>query len=388
MAETDSGHPPVYSIDIDPIDPLIFGDNRMVRAGYDHLILDQDPSPLLIHGVLGQWILERYPSGWPDAVLGPREADILKVDRTKKHAELLGYCYRDCKGGFWFSKPLHFRCTEVKERLLPHDLLAPQRVDVVTTASSCAFDRILDGETIEEYEQPVLVSQDVLKTVLQGIPPSKLPLQAHQVMSIDQVFRHEFRAGVVVDNTTGTVQEGMLFTRPYRRFAPAPIEHQNSRMAFGIAAWLRTVGGAIGDPAASSQGRLGGEGRRALFNFSAIHDLPFGNIRDGILAKVSGSSGFLAYLLTPAVAPSGPITISGCQAVAAAIGKPVYASGWNSLSGQPRPLQNLIPAGSVFFFDWPHKQPDPAVVADNWLTSLSLETAHVGFGRVLIGVWK
>jgi len=99
-------------IRIDPLDPLLFGDNRSARAGEDHGQLDQDPSPTTFYGAVGARIASELGalgrgSEWSRAepVLGPftQELDAGARDRS----QLLGIAYRDPEGELWFPKPAH-----------------------------------------------------------------------------------------------------------------------------------------------------------------------------------------------------------------------------------------------------------------------------------------
>ncbi len=117
----------------------------------------------------------------------------------------------------------------------------------------------------------------------------------------------------------------------------------------------------------------------------------------GQVAAAAGeaeSEGFLLALLTPALAPAAPgqVTVEGLAPVAAALGKPLYASGWDVRKNRPRPLRALVPAGSVYFFEWPAgAPPGPArgeLVRRLWLHPLREEGKAAGFGRCLPGIWR
>ncbi len=68
---------PVYEVRIEPLEPLLFGDNRSARAGIDHLQRDQNPSPLTLHGAIGRFLAGRSKDDWPAGLLGDEQADIL-----------------------------------------------------------------------------------------------------------------------------------------------------------------------------------------------------------------------------------------------------------------------------------------------------------------------
>ena len=43
-------------LNLQAVDPLLFGDNRMARAGEDHILTPQSPSPFTIFGAIGQFL--------------------------------------------------------------------------------------------------------------------------------------------------------------------------------------------------------------------------------------------------------------------------------------------------------------------------------------------
>ncbi|MBD3159182.1 MAG: hypothetical protein GF309_10375 [Candidatus Lokiarchaeota archaeon] len=72
--------------------------------------------------------------------------------------------------------------------------------------------------------------------------------------------------------------------------------------------------------------------------------------------------------------------------ISAMTGKPVYFGGWDTAKGRPRPLEPLVPAGSVFYFE-----------IDGNLAQKAMDAIHdqhigqktnLGFGHAAIGVWS
>ena len=169
--------------------------------------------------------------------------------------------------------------------------------------------------------------------------------------SPSNLFRTEPRPGIAVDNGAGTVFEGAFFTRPYRRFKPAGL---NAAPPGGFTAWMETLAPVKLDPT-NDVGFLGGDRRRACFAFRETGPVALGDLCEQVAeaAAERESTGFLLSLLTPALQTEAPVEVDGRQPVAAALGKPAYASGWNVAKNCPRPIRTLIPAGSVFFFVWP-----------------------------------
>ena len=379
---------PDYCFSIDPVDPLLFGDNRSARAGSDHLQLDQDPSPLTIHGALGRFIeTGNAGKGWPTDTLGPRVEDILSVGHSGQLAELLGYTFRDDKGQRWYPRPLHFRCKSIGRSLFPAGLLFPKPAPGPWAKSSCEFDHYLIADEIEEPEETLLVSENLLAEILCGRPFQSIDLEKHgYVRRISDIFRPEPRGGIGMDNDSNSVEQGMLFTRPYRRFSTG--SSPSRTLSHGFDAWMRTLA-PLPDGFSGKIGFLGGDRRRARFFVEPVTGAA--GPLDAMLKKVANAAGkakgFLLYFLTPFVSSVAPLQVMGLPALASATGKPQCCSGWNGATGAPRPILALVPAGSVFFFEWPQGEEKTSLVASSWLSSFCAGSA-AGCGRALVGVWQ
>ena len=373
---------PCYEFLIEPLDPLLFGDNRSARAGLDHLQRDQDPSPLTIHGALGRFLADRSES-WPAGLLGPEQDDVLNPQSSV--AELFGYSVQ-AEGTLYFPRPRHLRCTLSKGKLCPADLVTPG--EDKSSKISLAWPKLLlpaDEEPLgDEAEGDLLVSETALSDVLCGARPSSGILQPQGI------FRAEPRPGIAVDNDAGTVFEGAFFTRPYRRFQSSGLGKAGASSA-GFAAWLQTLA-PIRLNAGDGIGFLGGDRRRVRFNFQETGPVALSVLCEEV-ARAAGeeeSGGFLLYLLTPMLQPEAPVEVEGLRPIAAALGKPGSASGWDVKQRQPRPLRALVPAGSVYFFDW-NVPPGPEraeLVRRLWMHALRKEGAAAGFGRCLPGIWR
>lgn len=374
---------PVYEIRIEPLEPLLFGDNRSARAGFDHLQRDQDPSPLTIHGAIGRY-LEACAGGWPRELLGELQKDVLNPDQ--RIAELLGFSVHGAGENLYFPRPLHLRCTLRDGKPCPADLVTPR--DNGGARASVPWPKLLlpdeDEPLGDEAEGAALLSERNLETVLCGNVPQGAALPPHNL------FQAEPRPGIAVNNDAGTVFEGAFFTRPYRRFKSSGLAASAASAPAGFAAWLETLA-PIRLDVAGGIGFLGGDRRRVRFEFCETGPVALNDLCEPV-AEAAGeteSAGFILYLLTPALAPAA---LAGMAPVAAALGKPEYASGWDVKRNHPRPMRALIPAGSVYFFPWPQDvPPGPAraeLIRRLWLRPLQEEGAAAGFGRCLTGIWR
>jgi CRISPR-associated protein Cmr3 len=201
-----------------------------------------------------------------------------------------------------------------------------------------------------------------------------------------------------VDNDSGTVFEGQFFTRPYRRFEPAGLAAAAGAAAGGFAAWFATRGPLDLD-CSDPIGFFGGDRRRARFELRDAGPVALRELCERVAAAAAEgeSEGFLLSLLTPALQPAAApgeaeVEVDRHAPIAAALGRPAYASGWDVDKNLPRPLRALIPAGSVYFFDWPEGArpgaPRAELVRRLWLQPVRREGAAAGFGRCLPGIWR
>jgi CRISPR type III-B/RAMP module-associated protein Cmr3 len=375
---------PLYEVCIEPLEPLLFGDNRSARAGLDHLQRDQDPSPLTLHGAIGRYLADRSRENWPAGLLGEEQEDVLNP--RSPIAELLGYCVHGAGGTLCFPRPRHLRCTLHKSEPRPVDLVTPGGKSGAT--ASVSWQKLLlpaeDEPLDDEAEGELLLRESALERVLCGDLPPGGALHPYQL------FRAEPRPGIAVDNGAGTVFEGAFFTRPYRRFQSSELAASAAWAPAGFAAWLMTLA-PIRLDVADAIGFLGGDRRRARFELREIRPVALNDLC-GEVAQAAGaeeSGGWLLYLLTPML-QAGPVEVDGLQPIAAALGKPGFTSGWNVQGKHPRPLRALVPAGSVYFFEW-NVPPGPAraeLVRRLWLHPLRQEGAAAGFGRCLPGIWR
>ncbi len=383
-----------------PLDPLLFGDNRSARAGVDHALADQDPSPATLYGAIGARIAQALgaggKAGWGPAapVLGGFRAGL--GDEAPAGAELLGWTLADPAGKRWFPRPLHCRLEEVGESVFALPPLRPA-AEADAFPSSLAFPRRLtaadppDLPPADEIESPLLVEHDLLEEILTaGIEPRTRDLRP-SLRAPQALYRPEVRPGLAMDNDSNTAAEGRLFSRPYRRFAgglgPGATGYETTRFL----AWYRVLQLPAGAPASfDGTGFLGGDRRRAELAFTPVGERPLPELHKAVAAAAPESAGWLAYLLTPTLA-ARPVSLAGREPIAAALGRPFPVSGWDAAAEGPRPILTLIPAGSVFFFTWEESQgPDarPAFLEKYWLSSVAGPYRHAGFGRVLLGVWR
>jgi CRISPR type III-B/RAMP module-associated protein Cmr3 len=386
--------PATLEVQLEPVDPLLFGDNRASRAGEPHPVADQDPSPATLYGAIGARISHRLGArgqrDWAAArpVLGDFEP---RLDRgSPERAQLCGYALTDADGRRWFPKPLHVR-VEDDGGLLGLATLRPAQDDALSSLGSARRLTAPDSGSAKELEDELWVEESLLSEILRGAELAGRAL-GRSLRRRESFQQPEPRLGLVIDNATGVTVEGRLFARPYRRFESGVPRGSRGWKSAGYVAWYQVPGLAGKDPRSwNGGGFLGGDRRRVRLSFEPKED-PLAELRAQGIAAAEASRGYFAYLLTPAVAESGGFRLGEETPVAAAIGRPLWTSGWSGAAeaSGPREMRTLLPAGSVFFFDWEGRTAAERRrhLEDRWLQPAAEAWRNAGFGRVLLGVWS
>lgn len=391
---------------LEPVDPMLFGDNRSARAGEDHALTDQDPSPATLYGAIGARIAShlgaRGRASWNRAepVLGKFEPDL--GHGSPDRAELRGYAATDTDGRLWFPRPLHFRVSvsqRGRSRIAFPSLrpIGAEEAERERGLSSLGFPhRLTAGEPessiFEEDDGELLVSESRLGEILAS-PERTLPGDlSSSIRTRSDFYAAEMRLGLAMDNAANRNLEGRFFSRPYRRYLGGFGIAEPAWRSAGFLAWYKVLDLAGQSPSEwSGIGFFGGDRRRVRLDFTPEAS-PLARVRDQVLAAVPGSLGFIVYLLTPAVDEGGGgVRLDGEAPIAAAVGRMAHASGWNSADSSPRPILTLIPAGSVYFFEWPaggSEESRREWIERHWLAPLSEGYRNSGFGRILLGVWR
>lgn len=398
----------IYQVNLLPIEPILFSDNRSARAGEDHLIRDQDPSPHTIFGAIGASLADAFGAQinqklWTSEArqyLGEFVSD-MKNGSTDR-AELMGFFYSDTRGNLWFPRPLHIRLIQ-RDTDQPVMIGKCLRLAVhghgTASSSSQDFESYLSCErNDDEADLDDYLSVNLLHDVLCGVELSGRILESERDrLQVAQIYKPETRLGVGMDNDANRPRRGLLFSRPYRRFASRVDSESGEWRTVGLTGFYKTMEKI---PAPKLTGRrlafLGGDRGRAIIQFVESPQ-PLENLRSAVKQAAAQSNGFFCYLLTPAVRESSWPSIAAQQPIAAAMGKEKVISGWNrdSSNQHPQPIRRLVPAGSIFFYQWPASTTQSAredLINDYWLQPITKDAGghfrNSGFGRILIGVWK
>lgn len=195
----------------------------------------------------------------------------------------------------------------------------------------------------------------------------------------------------------GTSEEGKLFSAQFLSFEEHKWERfqKKQKDEWSVVAKVNSENG---DPI--GVGQLGGESRSAMVDSASESDWPA--CPDGLKSALSSATLVRMILATPAIFAKGwkpgwlngnhtgcPLGVTGCnlKLVAAAVKRREPVSGWDYLHPQPKPVQWMVPAGSVYFFEIQGNPGFPAEQA--WLKPVSdvpLDCAD-GYGLALWGIW-
>ncbi len=390
----------IYQVNLMPIEPILFSDNRSASAGEDHLIRDQDPSPHTIYGAIGACLAGAFgaeinQNKWtPEAekYLGKLITD-MQIGSTDR-AELMGFFYQDAQDEFWFPRPLHVR---LRQREKDQPVVAGKRMRIMPQKPGLAASSLLDFENYLSYERDDdeaelddYISANILKEILCDVDVSVKPSLENDILPLEQIYRSETRLGLGMDNGANRPRRGLLFSRPYRRFNSKTYAESGEWRSVAITAFYKTREAIPPQKIpANHLAFLGGDRGRALIQFIEVSE-PLQKLRVAVENAATESDGFFCYLLTPTVREANWPLIENQQPIAAAIGKEKVISGWNSEAPQhPRPIYKLVPAGSTLFFNWPEQIDRVKLIREHWLQPISADHfRNSGFGRMLIGVWK
>jgi CRISPR-associated protein Cmr3 len=207
-----------------------------------------------------------------------------------------------------------------------------------------------------------------------GMPDAKA------IIPNDDLYDSEERLGIGRDNDKRTVQEGLLY------------QTNHVRPKHGVSIGIVVKGLATDNVPETGTTRLGAEGRLASWQREAIKPLP---------AAKSNGERIMLLLLTHArfqhgwlpdgfekktidegqTVWDGEIQGVALRLISAVVGKPLREGGWDLVSGMPRTMDSLVPAGSCYFFE---KIGGDAGKLNG--LQIGLDTDH-GRGEIAIGTW-
>ncbi|MCH8569448.1 MAG: type III-B CRISPR module-associated protein Cmr3 [Balneolales bacterium] len=167
----------------------------------------------------------------------------------------------------------------------------------------------------------------------------------------DNFFRKEPRMGIVIDASSGTVEEGKLFTTPFIRLNP------KTNVGFRL-----SIKQNIADTLDGALLRLGGDGKLSALTATETTDET--GFTTDLKSAVKDTGMLKLVLLTPAVfgqgwlpdgfdAESGEGSLNGFRVrlTAANTGRYQPIGGWDVAKNCPKPTRRAVPAGAVYWIE-------------------------------------
>lgn len=204
----------------------------------------------------------------------------------------------------------------------------------------------------------------------------------------------EMRTNVAIDGSTGTAEDGKVFSVDHRRYTLAPRERERRGLQ-GVTELALVV---ACDDSRLRSALVPFAGERRLVHFAPLDKPPIPQVPASIVADIVQHRRARLTLITPAVFEQGwrPSWLLGerhgvrARLRAAAVGRPEVTSGWDLEKGKPKPTRRLAPAGAVYFLEL--SGGDGSAI-ERWIRSLwwqcvsDDEQARLdGFGLAVLGV--
>ena len=377
---------------IKPVDVWLFRDGRPFSAGEDHdAATIFPPTPFTLQGAIRTKVL--VDKGVDFTQFNSPDPDVGYGDNFGKLRLIGPMLVRKRQDGKW-------------ERLIPMPadvvrigrefaLLKPHQLPFKTNLPKGFQLLWAKGERIGEAGGWLPESE--WARYLRGEAPK-------QIVSNEALFALEPRFGIAIDRSKRTTQTQMLYRATFVRLkddvalwakveweGETPVEPQG--LGSAGASPFHNV-----DEVLKPQGslRFGGEGRSAVYE--AVEPLPS---LASYMPKLDKR--FKVVLISPAWFSGGwqpkdgdwsKIFGAPVRLIAAAIPRPQKFGGFDVARGEPKPIRNFIPAGSVYFFE----ADKPIQLSENFTFTETPDEvrrqndgenawAKIGLGKVLIGVW-
>ncbi|MBC7249680.1 MAG: type III-B CRISPR module-associated protein Cmr3 [Anaerolineae bacterium] len=355
---------------IEPIDVWMFRDGRPFDAGSQHRAVSLfPPPPMVMQGALRSKHLSVMGA---DLSRHARRqgASIIEIgysDESYGAFRMLGpfIACQDDTGHVWRYYPRPADAVNVRGMCVP---ATPRQVAGV---ESNLPDLEPDLQLLwppppvlqpDEHEESEWWREDALKDYLEhgevmagheGIIPEK------------ELVERESRVGIVYQEDTGTVEEGMLYEAEFVR--PRDGVGLDVEMAQLPTPWPEN--GAL---------TLGGELRGARYR---ILDQP----AEEIPRQPDGEC-FKLYFATPAYFDGGwrpqngwaELVGPGVKLIGAALNRPLVVGGYDLAKGAHKPSRRFVPAGSVYYFKG---RATLKGAVTQW-------GAEIGLGHYFVGGWK
>lgn len=377
---------------LEALDVWMFRDGKPFNAGEGHIANTLfPPSAHTIQGALRTFILDVLNVNPKTYINGQAAAEVYTLlGNPRDNKNLLGQMqlfgpfvakrYRDQEGNV----------TDYERYLpLPQDVTANKNADLDSSTTLLrtlrpTHERIalgerqlrqLDIEADDEAPEGFWIAESEFAEYLAGET-----LRAGENKRENNLFIREYRSGNALryDKRRVRSEEGMLYSASFIR----------PQADFGLLIWVSdAIASALPDNGCF---RMGGEGRSTRYTKLKTHPvepqspLNYDWKTDKQRLKI--------VFLTPTYFSKGWLPGSAELKwftdflVAAALGHYKVIGGWDLRLSQPRPIRRYIPAGSVYYFEFPDEQrPDSLQLLEAPKDELPLH--QLGYGQIAVGIW-
>lgn len=378
---------------ISPLDTWFFRDGRPYYMNESSQVDVRSLFPPSAHTVIGAMRASfARAMGWDGKSRNRWSAEIMSVlgDGRKNLGKLRfrgPYIYSEKHGGLLLPAPLNLIGKSIQDkfcktcepsesvrktwsfiRLAPRDPVDCDLGEGVRLPSAGA--ELKGFKTLGDYYLTV----DDFKVLLAGGDPKDI-----RPVKRTALWRHEYWVGLKRNSLTLTTEDRALFSKHHVRLAP------------GVSL-LMLLDGSEGLPELGSLMALGGENRTAWARvMSELPEFLAEEEEKELNLKADGDkTRFTITHLTPArlegswPGPGGKIHGVPGKVVSACLERPLFLGGWDSVRGEPLPLQPYVPAGSTWFFE--ADSCEKGAIESLHLAHIGEETS-CGFGQVAVGSW-
>ncbi len=251
------------------------------------------------------------------------------------------------------------------------------------------------GLKLDDKATPVYVKRDGVGEYLAGNVPSYTGTVGGELVESSHIFASEFRYGIAITPEYVT-DKGMLYSLEGRRL------HQNFNQGlYGLVLELEDANLKLNQlDLANRPFFIGGERRFARLVVLDDDTAPIASFAPDPLPAADFGDTFKLYLATPALFNNGWLpgwldSQTGIghpphdptlqvKLITAAVGRPIIFSGFDMALGRPKPIQQAVPAGSVYYFKLLAGTPDQVLNAFH-NHSISEQASQAGFGVAFVG---
>lgn len=366
---------------IEPNDVLMFRDGKPFSGGDDHYARGIfPPFPSTFYGAIRSKILsEKYPQyeSYKKSVIPDDIKREIGTNSSYGSLTITNFLIAEREDGIINPIfPIPKDVVKIKDKdkkdlfiLKPEEQLKNQ-INFNLPISSLANLWLENEAPLEETND--FISLKMLDKYLQGDI-------LDETIDKNDLYQKEERVGIGKDRMRKTAKTGLLYSVEYFRL----------KQEVGFIVELSGV------ESLPKEGllRLGGDHRSAFYKETPFQMLD----AEVVKRKINNTMRFKIILLTPAIFNNGWIPdwidvrsgvglVNGIslKAVSAAIGKPLYAGGFDFAKGKPKDMKKAVPQGSVYYFEIKHGSIDE-IFNTFWLKSISSDKQKEGFGISIIG---